>query len=56
MSAHEPAEDTSADPAAEQWLRTEAAAAYDELKSDPSRAIPAEELRAHFHTKWAARS
>ncbi len=42
--------------AAETWLRTEAAAAYDALKADPSRAIPAEDVRARFETKWAARS
>lgn len=41
--------------AAEAWLRTEAAAAYDALKADPSRAISAEDVRAHFETKWAAR-
>jgi len=44
------------DVAAEGWLRTEAAAAYDALKADPSRAIPAEDLRARFEAKWAARS
>lgn len=42
--------------AAEDWLRTEAAAAYDALKADPSRAIPAEDVRARFEAKWAARS
>ena len=42
--------------AAEDWLRTEAAAAYDALKTDPSRAIPAEDVRARFEAKWAARS
>ncbi|WP_408897129.1 addiction module protein [Nocardioides sp. R1-1] len=44
------------DQAAEAWLRTEAAAAYDALKADPSRAIPAEDVRARFEAKWAARS
>jgi len=44
------------DVAVEGWLRTEAAAAYDALKADPSRAIPAEDLRARFEAKWAARS
>ena len=38
------------------WLRTEAAAAYDALKADPSRAIPAGDVRARFEAKWAARS
>lgn len=42
--------------AAEEWLHTGAAAAYDALKEDPSRAIPAETVRAHFEAKWAARS
>ena len=44
------------DPAAEEWLRTVAADSYDALKADPSRAIPAEKVRAHFEAKWAARS
>ena len=35
---------------------TEAAAAYDALKADPSRAVPAEDVRARFEGKWAARS
>jgi hypothetical protein len=42
--------------ASESWLRTEAAAAYDALKTDPSRAIPAEDVRAGFEAKWAARA
>jgi len=42
--------------AAEAWLRTEAAAAYDALKADPSRAIPVDNVRARFEAKWAARS
>ena len=41
---------------AEDWLRTEAAAAYDALKANPSRAIPAEDVRARLEAKWAARS
>ncbi|MFT4187392.1 MAG: addiction module protein [Aeromicrobium sp.] len=40
----------------EAWLRGEAAAAYDALKADPSRGVPADEVRAHFEEKWAARS
>jgi len=48
--------DEAFDAAAESWLRTEAAAAYDALKADPSRAIPAEDARARFEAKWAARS
>ncbi len=42
--------------AAETWLNTEAAAAYDALKADPSRAIPAEDVRARLEVKWPARS
>lgn len=48
--------DEAFDQAAESWLRTEAAAAHDALKADPSRAIPAEHVRARFEAKWAARS
>jgi putative addiction module component len=48
--------DEAFDAAAESWARTEAAAAYDALKADPSRAIPAEDVRARFEAKWAARS
>ena len=48
--------DEAFDAAAESWLRTDAAAAYDALKADPSRAIPAEDVRARFEAKWAARS
>lgn len=48
--------DDAFDVAAETWLGTEAAAAYDALKADPSRAIPAEDVRAQFEAKWAARS
>lgn len=47
--------DEAFDAAAEEWLHTEAAAAYDALKADPSRAIPAETVRARFESKWAAR-
>ncbi|MFT4010862.1 MAG: addiction module protein [Nocardioidaceae bacterium] len=48
--------DDAFDTTAESWLRTEAAAAYDALKADPSRGIPAEDVRARFEAKWAARS
>jgi hypothetical protein len=40
----------------ESWLRGEVAAAYDALKADPSRAIPAEGVRERFEAKWSARS
>lgn len=36
------------------WLRNEAVAAYDALNADPSRAIPAEDVRAELEAKWAA--
>lgn len=42
--------------ASESWLRTEAAAACDSLKADPSRAVPAEDVRARLESKWAVRS
>lgn len=48
--------DEAFNQAAESWLRTEAAAAYDALKADPSRAIPGDVVRARFEAKWAARS
>lgn len=48
--------DEAFDAAAESWLRIEAVAAYDALKADPSRAIPAEDVRVRFEAKWAARS
>ena len=43
------------DLASESWLRTEVAAAYDALKADSSRAIPADDVRAGFKAKWSAR-
>jgi len=42
--------------ASESWLRTAAAASYDALKADPSRAVPAEDVRNRFEARWAARS
>ena len=48
--------DEAFDRVAEDWLHTAAAPAYDALEADPSRAIPAEDVRAHFEAKWAARS
>ena len=44
------------DQAVESWLRTEAANAYDALMADPSRAVTADELRAHLAAKRTARS
>ncbi|WP_299925272.1 hypothetical protein [uncultured Nocardioides sp.] len=43
------------DLASDSWLHSEAAAAYDALKVDPSTAIPAENIRAGLEAKWAAR-
>lgn len=34
------------DQAIEQWLRTEVASAYDELKADPSKALTPDQVRA----------
>jgi antitoxin ParD1/3/4 len=34
------------DRALEAWLREDVAAAYDAMKADPSRAVPAEKVRA----------
>ena len=48
--------DEAFDRAADEWLHTEAGAAYDALKADPSRAIPAKDVRAHLEAKWVARS
>ena len=41
--------------ASKSWLHTEVAAAYDALKADPDRAIAADDVRADFAAKWAAR-
>lgn len=38
------------DQAIEKWLRTEVAAAYDELQADPSRALTIEQVRASLAT------
>lgn len=48
--------DEEFEQAAESWLLTEGAGAYDALKADPSRAIPAEDVRARLEAKWSARS
>ncbi|GEM_PF-915175 len=48
--------DDAFDHAAEAWLRTEAVTAYERLPQDPSRAVPAEDVRARLNAKWAARS
>lgn len=38
----------SQEEAVERWLRTEVVAAYDELRTDPSKAISAEDMRSHL--------
>lgn len=48
--------DEAFEMAAESWLRTEVVAAHDAIKADPSRGIPAEDVRAEFEARWAARS
>ncbi len=48
--------DEAFDKASESWLLTEVVAGYDAIKADPSRGIPAEEVRAEFEARWAARS
>lgn len=48
--------DEAFEMASESWLRTEAAASYDAMRADPSRVSPAEDVRARFEAKWAARS
>jgi hypothetical protein len=47
--------DEAFDLVSESWLRTEAATAFDALKADPARAVPSDEVRARFESKWAAR-
>lgn len=44
---------STCDLVTESWLRTEAAAAFDELKADPSRVVSGEDVRSRFETKWA---
>ena len=42
------------DAAVERWLREEVAPAYDALKADPSRALPAEDVFASLRLRHAA--
>ncbi|MFT4051958.1 MAG: type II toxin-antitoxin system ParD family antitoxin [Microbacterium sp.] len=42
--------------AVETWLRTEVAAAYDELRADPSIAISSKDMRAHLADLHARRT
>ncbi|MCO5221390.1 MAG: type II toxin-antitoxin system ParD family antitoxin [Thermomicrobiales bacterium] len=42
--------------AIETWLRTEVAAAYDELRADPSQAISSDEMRAYLTALHKQRS
>ncbi|MCB1540244.1 MAG: type II toxin-antitoxin system ParD family antitoxin [Rhodoblastus sp.] len=43
------------DAAVERWLRQEVALAYDAMKADPSRAIPAEDVFAAVRARHADR-
>jgi hypothetical protein len=47
--------DEAFDVVSESWLRVEAAAAFDALKADPTRAVPVDDVRARLESKWAAR-
>ena len=49
-------QDDAFERATEIWLRTEAAAAYDALKADPSRAIPVGDVLPRLTAKWATGS
>ena len=43
------------DAAVERWLRTEVVAAYDAMKADPSKAIPADRVMDCLRARAAAR-
>lgn len=43
------------DEAVEAWLRTEVAASYDELSTNPSRAVSATDMRSHLAELHARR-
>ena len=44
------------DAAFEDWLKTEAALAYDEFKADPEKAIPAADMMAHLKARYRSRA
>ena len=44
------------DEAVERWLREDVAKAYDKMKADPSRGIPAEKVFAELRTRRAESS
>jgi hypothetical protein len=46
--------DEAFDLVTESWLRTEAAAAFDALKADPSRVVSSEDVRSRLESKWSA--
>lgn len=48
--------DEAFDRAAEDRLHAAAAPAFDALRADPSRAIPAASVRGRFEAEWSARS
>ena len=44
------------DAAFEEWLKTEAALAYDEFKADPEKAIPAADVMGRLKARFRAAS
>lgn len=44
------------DPAVERWLREVVVPVAEATRADPSRSIPADEVRAHFAARRAARA
>jgi len=48
--------DRTDDRGVETWLRAEAVAAFEELRADPSQAIPADEMRVHLAALHEART
>lgn len=44
------------DPVVEKWLREVAVPIAEATKADPSRSVPADEVRAHFAAKRAGRA
>lgn len=48
--------DEAFDLGTESWLRIEAAATYDALRTDPTHAIPARDVRDRLESTWSARS
>ncbi|MDF1489209.1 ribbon-helix-helix domain-containing protein [Tessaracoccus caeni] len=49
-------DDLTHDPEVERWLREVAVPIAEETLSDPSRSIPADDVRAHFTARRATRA